>query len=202
MINLINKNNKLSENKNSLVVTYPRTVHILFGNYPYPEKIHNFILEIKNNLSEKMEGYTNVKGGMTSWDHFIDKPSYKDFISYVINKHQISHPNIFEHFFEKYILREAWGNEIKNNDSLDYHYHHYIHGILYLTKGCDLNIPELNIRITPEPGDYYILPPYIHHGFEKHNGENNRYCLVFNLHNNPMSHFSYNKKIEKLEKIK
>ena len=38
MINLIDKNNKLSENKNSLVVTYPRTVHILFGNYPYPEK--------------------------------------------------------------------------------------------------------------------------------------------------------------------
>ena len=47
MINLINKNNKLNENKNSLVITYPRTVHIIFGNYPYPEKIHNFILEIK-----------------------------------------------------------------------------------------------------------------------------------------------------------
>ena len=86
-----------------------------------------------------------------------------------------------------------------DNDSLDYHYHHHIHGILYLTKGCDLNIPELNIRITPEPGDYYILPPYIQHGFEKHSGESNRYCLVFNLHNNPLSHFDYNKKIEKMK---
>ena len=133
MINLIDKKNKLNENKNSLVITYPRTVHIMFGNYPYPEKIHNFILEIKNNLSEKIK------------------------------------------------------------------YLHHIHGILYLTKGCDLNIPELNIRITPEPGDYYILPPYIQHGFEKHSGESNRYCLVFNLHNNPLSHFDYNKKIEKMK---
>ena len=56
-----------------------------------------------------------------------------------------------------------------------------------------------NIKITPEPGDYYILPPYIQHGFERHSGENNRYCLVFNLHNNPLSHFDYNKKIEKMK---
>ena len=101
MINLINKNNKLNENKNSLVITYPRTVHIMFGNYPYPEKIHNFILEIKNNLSEKMEGYTNVKGGMTDWGYFIDKPSYRDFISYVINKHHIQ---IFLNIFLKNIF--------------------------------------------------------------------------------------------------
>jgi len=56
MINFIKKNNKLNETKNSLVITYPRTVNIIFGNYPYPEKIHNFIIEIKNNLSEKWKG--------------------------------------------------------------------------------------------------------------------------------------------------
>ena len=43
MISLINKNNKLNENKNSINVTYPRSVNIIFGNYPYPEIVHNLI---------------------------------------------------------------------------------------------------------------------------------------------------------------
>ena len=46
------------------------------------------------------------------------------------------------------------------------HHHCCWHGILYLTKGCDLILPELNIKITPEPGDYYLFPPYIFHGFD------------------------------------
>ena len=72
MISLLNKNNKLNENKNSLMVTYPRTVNILLGNYPYPDIVHNFILDNKNNLDPKMKNYTNVKGGMTDWCHFLD----------------------------------------------------------------------------------------------------------------------------------
>jgi hypothetical protein len=73
MINLIDKNNKLNENKNSLTVSYLRTVNIIFGYYPYPEVIHNFIIDIKNNLDPKMENYTNVKGGMTDWNYFLIK---------------------------------------------------------------------------------------------------------------------------------
>ena len=197
MINFTNKNSKLNETKNSLIITYPRTVHVIFGSYPYPEKIHNFILEIKNNLSEKLEGYTNVKGGMTDWNYFINKPSFADFMSYIINRHQTTHPNIFEHFFEKYRIREAWGNEIKTNGSLNYHIHPFMHGILYLTKGCDLDIPELNIKITPEPGDYYILPPHVFHGFEKHKRKNDRYSLIFNIQYG--EEFEYNKKIQKMK---
>ena len=69
MINFIDKNNKLNEIKNTLTVTYPRTVNILLGHYPYPDIIHNFILDIKNNLDLNMQNYTNVKGGMTNWGH-------------------------------------------------------------------------------------------------------------------------------------
>jgi len=88
MIKLINKNNKLNETKNSLNITYPRTVNIIYGHYPYPNKVHNMILEIKNNLDPKMDNYTAVKGGMTNWKYFIDKDSFKDFFTFVINKHQ------------------------------------------------------------------------------------------------------------------
>jgi hypothetical protein len=181
MISLINKNNKLNETKNSLNITYPRNVEIIFGNYPYPEIVHNFILDIKNNLKKDMNNYTNVKGGMTDWDYFIKNKNFIDFITYIINTNQYTHSNFFEYFLEKHDIHNAWGNEIKPNDSLQYHTHPCWHGILYLTKGCDLILPELNLKITPEPGDYYIFPPQILHGFDKQESENNRYSLIFNV---------------------
>tara|TARA_R100001509_G_scaffold660_2_gene684 strand:- start:92 stop:688 length:597 start_codon:yes stop_codon:yes gene_type:complete len=197
MINFIDKNNKLNENKNSLNITYSRTVNIIFGHYPYPDIVHNFIIEIKNNLNLKMKNYTNVKGGMTDWNYFIDKNNFKNFMTFLINKHQTTQPHLFEYFLEKYYIRNAWGNEIKQNDSLDYHTHSCWHGILYLTKGCDLILPELNLRITPEPGDYYVFPPEILHGFNKYEGENNRYSLIFNISESD-NKFDFNKKIENI----
>jgi len=181
MISLLNKNNKLNEVRNSLTITYPRKINIIHGNYPYPHVIHNFILDIKNNLDPAMENYTEVKGGMTSWHHYLDNDNFKGLLAYLINTHQTTHPEIFEYFLEKYVVENAWGNEIKKGDSLNYHIHPCLHGILYLTKGCDLILPELNLKITPEPGDYYIFPPEILHGFDKYQGENNRYSLIFNI---------------------
>ena len=65
---------------------------------------------------------------------------------------------------------------------------------MYLTKGCDLNLPDLNLKITPEPGDYYMFPPEILHGFDKYIGENNRYSLIFNIEQG--NKFKYDKKIK------
>ena len=199
MLTLIDKNNKLNETRNSLNITYPRNINILFGNYPYPEIIHSLILEIKNNLSEKMEGYTNVKGGMTDWKFFNENSMFKNFFIYLINKHQLTHPSIFEYFLEQKAVTAAWGNEIKKGDSVDFHTHPGHHGILYLTGGCDLILPELNLKITPEPGDYYIFPPEILHGFPIYEGELNRYSLIFNIEQTN-SAFDLVKKKEKLEK--
>ena len=194
MISLLDPNNKLNEHKNSLTISYPRTVNIIFGNYPYIDVINNLIIDIKNNLDSKMKNYTNVKGGMTTWTYFIEKPLFKNFMVYLINKHQNSHPNIFQHFLEKYTISDAWGNEIKKGDSLNFHTHPCIHGILYLTEGCDLILPELNIKISPKPGDYYIFPPEISHGFNEHTEEKNRYSLIFNLYEID-NKFKYNNKL-------
>ncbi len=199
MFKILDKSNKLLEQKNSINVTYPRNINILFGNYPYPEIIHSLILEIKNNLSEKMEGYTNVKGGMTDWKFFNENSMFKNFFIYLINKHQLTHPSIFEYFLEQKAVTAAWGNEIKKGDSVDFHTHPGHHGILYLTGGCDLILPELNLKITPEPGDYYIFPPEILHGFPIYEGELNRYSLIFNIEQTN-SAFDLVKKKEKLEK--
>jgi hypothetical protein len=194
MINFIDKNDKLNETKNTLSVTYPRTVNILLGHYPYPEIVHNFILDIKNNLDPNKENYTNVQGGMTSWLHFLNNDNFKQFFTYLINKHQTTQPSLFKYFLERYEITNAWGNEIKPNDSLNYHTHPCWHGILYLTKGCDLLLPELNIKITPEPGDYYIFPPEVVHGFDKYKGENNRYSLIFNIEQ--ANEFNFTKKLK------
>jgi hypothetical protein len=69
-------------------------------------------------------------------------------------------------------------------------------GVLYLTKGCDLILPELNLKITPEPGDYYIFPPELSHGFDKYEGETNRYSLIFNVEQG--QGFNFKKKIDYL----
>jgi hypothetical protein len=196
MISILNKNNKLNECKNTLNVTYPRNIKIIYGTYPYPELVHQFIIEIKNNLDPSMKNYTNVKGGMTNWNYFIDKPLFKNFIVYLINKHQSTNPDLFQYFLEKKYILDAWGNEIKLGDSLNYHTHSCYHGILYLTEGCDLILPELNIKITPQPGDYYIFPPEILHGFEKSIEEKNRYSLIFNITDSNNS-FEFKKKYER-----
>jgi hypothetical protein len=201
MISILDKNNKLDEGKNSLNITYPRTVNIIFGNYPYTDAVNNLIINIKNNLNIDMENYTNVKGGMTKWNHFVDDPIFNNFMVYLINKHQLTHSNIFQYFNEKYNIENAWGNEIKKNDYLKYHSHPCLHGILYLTKGSDLILPELNLKITPEPGNYYIFPPEILHGFEKSTYEDNRYCVVFNIQQK-VNKFNFDKKLEKLNERK
>ncbi len=201
MISILDKNNKLDEGKNSLNITYPRTVNIIFGNYPYTDAVNNLIINIKNNLNIDMENYTNVKGGMTKWNHFVDDPIFNNFMVYLINKHQLTHSNIFQYFNEKYNIENAWGNEIKKNDYLKYHSHPCLHGILYLTKGSDLILPELNLKITPKPGNYYIFPPEILHGFEKSTYEDNRYCVVFNIQQK-VNKFNFDKKLEKLNERK
>ena len=194
MISLLDKNNKLNEDRNSINVSYTRHVNIIFGNYPYPDIIHNFIMSIKSNLNFNMDNYTNVKGGMTNWTYFLDKPEFINFISYLINKYQNTHPDIFKYFLERKTIENAWGNEIKKGDSLNYHNHSCIHGILYLTKGCDLILPELNLKISPEPGDYYIFPSEILHGFDTSTSENNRYSLIFNVVDKNI--FEFNKKLK------
>ena len=190
MISLLDKNNKLNEDRNSINVSYTRHVNIIFGNYPYPDIIHNLLMSIKSNLDPNMNNHTNVKGGMTNWNYFLDKPEFINFISYLINKYQNIHPDIFKYFLERKTIENAWGNEIKKGDSVSYHTHTCVHGILYLTKGCDLILPELNLKISPEPGDYYIFPPEILHGFDTSTLENNRYSLIFNVVDKNIFEFS------------
>lgn len=180
MIEFINKDPRLT-NSQSLVATYPRTVQITFGTYPYVEDIHNMILEVKNNIDEKESYSTNVKGGKTGWTTFVDHPFTKKFFTYCINQHQLSNPDLFQYFLEKKRIMNAWGNEIKKGDFVANHIHTSWHGIFYLTEGNPLVLPELNIKVHPKPGNYYFFPPMIYHYVDPSESNKNRYNLIYNI---------------------
>jgi hypothetical protein len=180
MIEFLNKDPRLT-NTQSLLVSYPRTVQITFGTFPYVDDIHNMILEVKKNITEKDSYSTNVKGGKTDWFTFVDHPFTKKFFTYCINQHQVSHPDLFQYFLEKKEITEGWGNEIKKGDYVRSHIHSSYHCIFYLTEGNPLILPELNIKIIPKPGDYYFFPPFILHHVDVSESDKNRYNIIYNI---------------------
>ncbi len=112
-----------------------------------------------------MQNYTNVKGGMTSWDHYVENDNFKGFIAYLINAHQISHPKIFEYFLEKNTIQSAWGNEIKFLMlNLDMAWNHYAKntGALDAYDGGPFHFTSLKIQKTLPTEGYHVW--HIEHG--------------------------------------
>jgi len=173
---------KQEENfSHSIIVTYPRTIQISHGVYDNVVDMMNMCAMISQNIEK--EEITNVYGGKTTWRFFNDKPEFTRFIDYVVNKHQNSNPFFNkQNWYNKNILFDSWGNEIKKGDSIKMHDHKDHHLILYLTEGAPLILPELKMTIHPKKGHYYIFPPNILHGVGKVEEETKtRYCLVSNL---------------------
>jgi len=176
---------KQEENfSHSIIVTYPRTVQISHGVYDNVVDMHNMCTMISLNIGK--EEVTNVYGGKTPWGFFNDKPEFTRFIDYVVQKHQISNPFFNkQNWYNKDIVFDSWGNEIKKGDSIVMHTHPHHHLILYLTEGAPLVLPELKMTIHPKKGHYYIFPPHILHGVNKiEEVGKTRYCLVTNIISN------------------
>jgi hypothetical protein len=182
-INEIKKEDNIAH---STVVTYPRTIQISHGVYDNVVDMMNMITMISTNISKDKE-LTNVYGGKTDWHFFNETPEFKRFIEYVVLKHRTTNSFFSEqNWFNKKIRFEAWGNELKKNDHVLMHTHSCHHLILYLTGGNPLFLPELNMKIVPKMGEYYIFPPYISHGVSEVKEEDTkRYCLVANIHDDP-----------------
>ena len=67
MIDFLEKN-PIFSHTHSLMVTYPRTVTITHGNYPFVEDVNNLMIQIKNNITQKDSYSSNVKGGKKDWE--------------------------------------------------------------------------------------------------------------------------------------
>jgi hypothetical protein len=120
-------------------------------------------------------------GGKTDWNLFNEHPLFIKFLTWFINKHQLTNPWL-SFFKDRRQITNAWGNELKKDHSVKMHEHPEHHGILYLTKGAPLIVPELELEIHPEPGDYYFFPPLIKHYVDKIIEEGPaRYNVIFNI---------------------
>tara|TARA_E500000318_G_scaffold55367_1_gene51451 strand:- start:495 stop:1115 length:621 start_codon:yes stop_codon:yes gene_type:complete len=192
------KSKPINSHSSSFSVTYPRDVNIVFGHYPFPERVHNLRMKVKSGVDSKMKNFTNVQGEMTPWHYFEQDKDFVDFINYLINKHQESHPGYFEHFYSKKTIEGAWGNLYKKGDSLIPHMHYSNSGILFLSEGSDLILSELNIKITPCSGDYYIFPPVILHGFKPILNDEERCSIAFNMVDKRQAEFLIDRKIKEV----
>lgn len=182
MIKIIDQQPVLNDNiSTSIQITYPRSVNIIYGNYSNFADIENLKTEIKNNISKKNSFESNVRGHKTEWEFFNNHSFLNKFINVLIKKHSLTHEHIFLHFNNKYKIKEAWGNMLLKGNYVNPHFHNGYHLIFYLTEGSDLILPELNLRITPKPGDYYLFPPQVLHYVEEQQGDDARFNLVVNL---------------------
>jgi len=192
----LNTPDKLSPNSSSIFVSYLRPVQISFGKYPYTEDLYNFITIIKNNLLDSEYCATNVLGGKTDWNLFNEHPLFLKFLTWFINKHQLTNPWL-RFFGDRREITNAWGNELKKDHSVKMHEHIEHHGILYLTKGAPLIVPELELEINPEPGDYYFFPPLIKHYVDQIiEDKPARYNVIFNI--SEVNDWEKNKTINKI----
>jgi hypothetical protein len=169
----------------SIFVTYPRTIQISHGVYDNVVDMMNMTTMISQNIDNTE--LTNVYGGKTPWGFFNDKPEFIRFMDYVFKKH--SNSNSFfnkNNWYDKTIVYDSWGNQIKKGDHVAMHTHKDYHLILYLTEGAPLILPELKMTITPKQGSYYIFPPHLLHGVKKVESDGiTRYCLVSNIIEQP-----------------
>lgn len=196
----INEIKKEENITHSTFVTYPRTIQISHGKYDNVVDMMNMITMISQNIIKKNEELTNVYGGKTDWLFFNDTPEFKRLMEYIVSKHKTTNQFFSEeNWYDKIPRYEAWGNELKKGDHVEFHTHVCYHLILYLTEGNPLVLPELNMKIIPKRGEYYIFPPYVYHGVEKVKEEDfKRYCLVANIHYEP--NWKTNKIINDLKK--
>lgn len=168
----------------STTVTYPKTTQISHGVYDNKVDMMNMITMIKGNIKGRKE--SNVRGGMTDWRFFNDKPEFQRFLNYIVK--QNTHSNFFfnkETWYTNTLNITAWGNELVKGEYVQMHRHASYHIILYLTEGNPLLVPELKITIKPQVGSYYIFEPYIIHGVPEVTDESTRYNLVVNIDTNP-----------------
>ena len=141
-------------------------------NIPY------FIDKINRGCSEKTnKNYqTHIKGGMTDWDYFNNDPELGPPLMKILDciDKQLDPP--------AYELCECWGFIEKFGDRSTFHGHpHFLSGVIYLSKGQDLEFPEIKQTIKADEGVFGIFSSFLKHGCYRNHTSIPKYGLSFNL---------------------
>ena len=88
---------------------------ILFIDYTNEKVLSSLENKIEKNLISSMTKRTNVKGEMTSWNHFIDDKDFEK-ITKFINPYLFKFISIARNNINTIELIDAWGNRLNKND--------------------------------------------------------------------------------------
>ena len=95
---------------------------ILFIDYTNEKVISSLEKKIEKNLISSMTKRTNVKGEMTSWNHFINDKDFEK-ITKFINTYLFKFISITRNNINAVQLVDAWGNRLNKNDYIQKHNH-------------------------------------------------------------------------------
>ena len=118
--------------------------------YPTLTKIHEFTYKdelalkyfedkVRKNIGP-MDYKTNVKGKMTAWNSFINDPEFKLFINDIFYTTIIKHTPLRGTNETLIQVKEAWGNLLHKEDSVERHHHRngYYSTVIYFDNVAPL----------------------------------------------------------------
>lgn len=155
-----------------------KETYILTSKINNKDVLNNLKYFIKNNIDEKLNHKTNVKGSFTGFNSLINNT---DFINFL----KIIQENIRVVYQKDFVIYNAWGNLCKKGEEVLEHNHVGVTGfcgILYLTEGGPgTYFKEHDILINEEIGKYVLFHPSLLHSVSKIKDEIERITVAFNM---------------------
>ena len=138
-----------------------------------------FIDKIEEGIksSTKINYKTNVDGGMTTWNYFVNDLDFK-IISQMITSFIDSKIKL-----PQYDLHEAWGVRTSLFENTKKHDHKgmELSGILYLNDSNQHTyFPELDLKIKPKKGKLVLFDPTLKHYSKPGLEQEFKYAIAFN----------------------
>jgi len=159
---------------------------ILFVDYTNEKVLSSLEKKIEKNLISSMTKRTNVKGEMTSWNHFINDKDFEK-ITKFINPYLFKFISITRNNINAVQLVDAWGNRLNKNDYIQKHNHVVgnwasVSGNMYFSdKKPGTYFVDLKGALQPKRGRIVIFDSSEMHFVDVVKDDDPRYTLAFNM---------------------
>jgi hypothetical protein len=164
---------------------------MLVINYHNEKVLKRIEDKIKNNINPDMYKKTNVRGGMTNYNFFVEDKDFHTLlndISFVLFK--FADKNGFEGA-NKFKILDAWGNMLSKNEYVRNHWHlnnsnkiratHISTNVFLDKKEPGTYFPKYRKQIKPQRGKMIVFLANEMHLVDVYKQEEPRYTLAFNL---------------------
>lgn len=159
---------------------------ILFIDYHDEKVISSLEKKIEKNIIRSMSKRTNVKGEMTSWNHFINDKDFEKVIKF-INPYLFKFLSTIRNNINAVELLDAWGNKLNKNDYIQKHDHvvgswNGISGNMYFSdKKPGTYFVNFKGAVQPKKGRIVIFNSSELHLVDVVKDNEPRYTLAFNM---------------------